>query len=373
MGSVACSRVFESGWQKRLLTVNSRLPFFALALAGLLSGIWAGWIRIGFDLPGVDLATLHGPLMVGGFTGTLIGIERSVLSGNGKWWLIPVLSGAAVVAWLLGVTAVAPYLLAASAALLVAMQAIHLWQKRELATGIVQLAGALCFLAGNVRLLLNPFMPAIVPFWMGFILCFILATRTSDVSLKSRGARLAVRGGLLLYMAGLVVPFHLQGNLFTGGGLMLIAFGMLITEFEEGDSWPLPLNRYAMGCIMAGWAWLLVAGIGLAFWKEHLYGYDGTVHAFFVGFLFSMVFIHALGKAAALAELKQPPYHPIMMVWPILLSISLVMRVFAGDILLMEQAKKWAGLVNGLSIFGFLITLVLVTLRKRSQSKYEAI
>ena len=102
--------------------MKSKLPFFALALVGLLSGIWAGLIRIGFDLPPVDLATLHGPLMVGGFVGTLIGVERSILSANGKWWFIPALSGAAVIAWITGFQSIAPYLLFAASLLLVLLQ-----------------------------------------------------------------------------------------------------------------------------------------------------------------------------------------------------------------------------------------------------------
>ena len=350
--------------------MGSRLPFFALAVTGLLSGLWAGWVRLGYDLPGLDLATLHGPLMVGGFVGTLIGIERSFLSGNGKWWIIPMLSGAAVAAWLLGFTREAPLMLMAASAFLVILQVIHLWRSREWLSGIVQLLGALCFLAGNFRLLVDPFMPAIVPFWMGFVLCFILATRLSVVTLKNMLTRLAVRGGLLLYLASLAVPFHFQGNLFGGAGLMLIAFGMMITEFEQGSALPSIFETYCLSGILTAWLWLLFAGIGLIFWQEHLYGYDATVHAFFVGFLFSMVFVHALGKAAVLAGLAQPPFHPLLFTWMLLLSLSLLLRIFCGDMLTMDLIRKWSGLLNGLAILGFLISLISLTVIRRYKNKY---
>ena len=63
-----------------------RLLLMALAIGALLAGMWAGLIRIGWGVPPLLplLPSLHGPLMVGGFLGTLIGLERAV--GTGKRW-----------------------------------------------------------------------------------------------------------------------------------------------------------------------------------------------------------------------------------------------------------------------------------------------
>ena len=57
-----------------------------LAVSALLFGMWAGLIRLGWVLPVLQppLPMLHGPLMVCGFLGTLIGLERAV--GTGKRW-----------------------------------------------------------------------------------------------------------------------------------------------------------------------------------------------------------------------------------------------------------------------------------------------
>lgn len=347
-----------------------RLPFFALALLGLVTGVWAGIIRLGFDLPGIDWATLHGPLMVGGFVGTIIGIERSILSGNAKWAIIPLLSGLSVVAWLVGFAKEAPWLLAGSAVLLVVMQGTHLFRGGLSWVSAIQMAGAACFLGGNLRLLFDPFMPAIVPWWMGFVLCFILATRLADTSFREPFARWLVRSGLTMYLAGLLIPFHLNGYYLTGTGLILIAVGMIVTETGGSRAPATAFDIYSIAATVAGWWWLLIAGIGLTFWKEHLYGYDATVHAFFLGFLFSMVFLHALGKAAALASLPHPPFHPILFVWLVLLSASLAVRIFAGDILLMEFVKRWAGIFNGVSILGFLVSLIVLTFIRKSQNSH---
>lgn len=350
-----------------------RLPFFALAFLGLVTGVWAGVIRLGFDLPGVDWATLHGPLMVGGFVGTVIGIERSILSGNGLWWIIPQLSGVSVVTWIMGFAREAPWLLAGASALLMVMQGIHLFRAGLSWLSAIQLAGAVCFLGGNLRLLLDPFLPAIVPWWMGFVLCFILATRLAYTSFREPFARWLVRSGLLVYLAGILIPFHLDGYYLTGSGLILIAVGMIVTEAGSGRVPATAFDVYSIAALVAAWWWLLIAGIGLLFWKEHLYGYDATIHAFFLGFLFSMVFLHALGKAAALASLAHPPFHPVLFVWLVLLSASLAVRIFAGDILLMEVVKRWAGIFNGVSILGFLVSLIVLTLVRKSQHSHGRI
>ena len=51
------------------------LPGAVSLLSGLLSGlVWLGWE---LPVPHADLVLLHGPLMVGGFLGTVIALERA--------------------------------------------------------------------------------------------------------------------------------------------------------------------------------------------------------------------------------------------------------------------------------------------------------
>lgn len=71
------------------------LPFLCLAILGLLTALWAGLMRLGWQLPALtsSLAMLHGPVMISGFLGTLITLERAVAM-NQKWiYLPPLLSG----------------------------------------------------------------------------------------------------------------------------------------------------------------------------------------------------------------------------------------------------------------------------------------
>jgi hypothetical protein len=74
-----------------------RLPLLLLPLAAvsLLSGLLAGLIRMGWALPtpNADLILPHGPLMVAGFFGTLIGLERAVALQKAWVYGAPVLVG----------------------------------------------------------------------------------------------------------------------------------------------------------------------------------------------------------------------------------------------------------------------------------------
>jgi hypothetical protein len=101
-----------------------RAPFVILAMIGLLTALWAGLLRVGwaFPTPRVDLVLLHGTLMVGGFLGTVIGLERAVALRS--WWcyLSPAATALSVLALLLGAPgSVAPVLVLFGGLVLLAM------------------------------------------------------------------------------------------------------------------------------------------------------------------------------------------------------------------------------------------------------------
>jgi hypothetical protein len=72
-----------------------RYPLMLMALIILASAAWAGLLRLGWTWPVLQpiLPISHGPLMVAGFFGTLIALERAVAMG--KTWVYgsPLLSG----------------------------------------------------------------------------------------------------------------------------------------------------------------------------------------------------------------------------------------------------------------------------------------
>ena len=74
------------------MVVNSppralRFVFIAFAGVSLLTALWSGLARMGWDLPvpNIDFVSLHGPLMAIGFLATLIGLERA--AAVNQWWV----------------------------------------------------------------------------------------------------------------------------------------------------------------------------------------------------------------------------------------------------------------------------------------------
>lgn len=72
-----------------------RLPLLALGGLSLIAGIWAGLVRLGWRLPVPSVAAMsdHGALMIGGFLGTLISLERAVALARGWAYAAPLLTG----------------------------------------------------------------------------------------------------------------------------------------------------------------------------------------------------------------------------------------------------------------------------------------
>ena len=65
-------------WRQR-----GRLPLIALGVLSLLGALGGGLVRLGWPLPTTPgLVAFHGPLMVAGFLGTVIGLERAVALGR---------------------------------------------------------------------------------------------------------------------------------------------------------------------------------------------------------------------------------------------------------------------------------------------------
>ena len=62
----------------------ARLPLLILAFLALFVGAGAGLARLGWSVPDVaaTASSLHGPLMICGFFGVVISLERAVAIGD---------------------------------------------------------------------------------------------------------------------------------------------------------------------------------------------------------------------------------------------------------------------------------------------------
>ena len=94
---------------------------------------------------------------------------------------------------------------------------------------------------------------------------------------------------------------------------------------------------------------------------------DAALHAIFLGFVFSMVIGHAPIIFPAVMRVKIP-YSPLFYLPLIVLHLSLAWRVTGSlsDVWLLRQS---GGLINGVSLALFILTLLFTVVRAASQRK----
>ncbi|MBI4585419.1 MAG: hypothetical protein HY717_15510, partial [Planctomycetes bacterium] len=160
-----------------------RIPFVLLGVFSLLAGLWAGLLRLGWGLPSINpmLSALHGPIMVSGFLGTLIALERAVAVK--KLWALaaPGCTGLGSLLLILGFPeALGRSLLALGSLGLAGLYAASFNRPTALYQAVMQL-GALIWFSGNA-LLLSGWPSYGVVFWWAAFLVFTIAGERLELS-----------------------------------------------------------------------------------------------------------------------------------------------------------------------------------------------
>jgi hypothetical protein len=352
------------------------LPFLLLAVLALLAGLWAGLIRLPWPLPPLrpTLPMAHGPLMVSGFLGTLIGLERAVgLSalGSGRRWVYtaPALAGLGGLALIIGVPgAVGPLLITLGSAVLLAAMLSIVRLQPLLHTWVMAL-GALAWLGGNLLWLFGWTVAGVSLWWAGFLVLTIVGERLelSRMLRLSTGKRAAFLAGLAIFTGGVLLSTweYAAGVRLASLGMLALALWLLAFDIARRTVRKTGLTRYIAVALLAGYGWLGVAGLlGLRFGGETAgLHYDAFLHSIFVGFVFSMILAHAPIIVPAVTGLPLP-FHRGFYVPLALLQASLVMRV-VGDLLAILPLRRWGGLLNETAILLFLAMLALTILQGR--------
>jgi len=335
---------------------RARLPLIALGVLVLLGAIGGGLVRLGWPLPTTaGLVAFHGPLMVAGFFGTVIGLERAVAVGRLWTYAAPVATGLGGVALAAGAPG-GPWLMTLGSAVMVLVFAEILKGQMALFT-IVMALGAVSWLAGQVFWLAGWPIHRMVFWWAGFLVLTIAGerlelTRLLRFSAKSHAAFLIVIIALLVGLALTSIAPDV-GVRLTGVALMTLAGWLSIFDIARRTVWTSGLTRFIAVSLLSGYLWLGVAGL-LALCSGHVSAgpqYDAILHALFLGFVFSMIFGHAPIIVPAVLGLGVT-YRPAFYVHLALLHASLALRVF-GDLVPWLSARQWGGLLNGLAIVIF--------------------
>lgn len=332
----------------------------ALAIAGLLAGLWAGLLRLGWAWP-PGLAALpmtHGPLMVCGFLGTLVSLERAV--GLGKRWalLAPALAASGTLVALAASSSPAGPLLISAASLVLVLalsQLLRIHAGLDMAT-IVLAAGL--WLTGNVAWLFGAPIPVVTLWWIGFLVATVAGERLE----LSRLLRLSFFSQVLFALAiALMVIAAVTGHFAYAAAVRMLGVALLglaawLLKYDiawrrlkaDGQS------RFMALSLLSGYVWLAFGGALMLARGGLMAGplYDAMLHSVFVGFVFTMIFAHAPIIFPAVLQLPVR-YVPRFYAHLVLLHAGLVLRV-AGDLIPWWPARLWGGLLNALVILLFL-------------------
>lgn len=344
----------------RSVAVRWRLPLLAAAGIALLCGLYAALLLLGFDVPAPrpTLVDVHGPVMVLGFVGTLIALERAVALGT-RWALAaPACAGAGGLA-LVAAGPVLPgkLLLAAGGVALLGVYRA-LWRRQSGVALLAQATGAFAWYAATVLWLAGLPIPDLVPWLATFLVATIAGERLELAHVAITGPStsrwfLAALTALVAGATAVTVWPRAGAHLF-GAGLLAVVAWLAVFDVARRTIHGHGLPRYVAAGLLAGYAWLALAGILWAGGGATVAGarYDATLHAVFLGFTMSMIFVHA--PVILPAVLRRPlPYRPVLYAPLALLHVSLLVRVTVGDGAGVEPVWRWAGAGNVAAVVAF--------------------
>lgn len=355
---------------------SRRLPPFALVAVRVASmgvvalllagGIVGGLLRAGVALPlpaasawPGQAVLAHAFLMICGFLGTVIGIERAVAAKARLAFAAPIAAAAAGVAALNGAAALAAWL-AVLAALALVWVHVSMWSRQPAPHIAVLGVGATAWFIGT---LLHAWGSAAhgtaaLPWWFAFLILTIAGERLEMSRLMRRragaAASLYAALGALLLGSAVFALAPAAGALVFGAAVLGLAIWLACCDIARRTVAASGLSRYMAICLLTGYAWLAIAG---AAWMGAALGYplrDLALHALGLGFVFAMILAHAPVILPALTRVKLlfgPHFYAALA----LLHASLALRAFGA---LDFRALSAGALGNALAIALFLVTML---------------
>jgi hypothetical protein len=355
------------------MTIQTRfLPSIALAVLALLLALWAGLTRIGWTLPVFPhLSVAHGPLMVSGFLGVLIPLERAVAIRQKWMFAVPAIAGLGWIALLL-----VPFLggLLLTLASIGTLMILGWMVRREphLHT-ITMLFGTLAWVAGNFLWMLGFPIFQMVYLWIAFLVLTIAGERLElSRVLRPAPGQLRLFGSIAatLFAGAVLALFNLNwGARLSGLAMLALSLWFLKNDLATRTiRHTNPLTRYIAFCLFTGFIWLGLGGILLLYLGALYAGphYDAALHAVFVGFVISMIFGHAPIIFPAILGVPIT-YHRAFYVHFLLLHLSLLIRLL-GDLTTQPDIRRWGGFLNELAILLFLGMTVFSIVKTKHQA-----
>ena len=351
-----------------------RFLLVALAMSVLLAGLWGGLLRLGSPLPTwlADSVAHHGAVMIGGFLGALITLERAVAIGQ-RWCFVgPVFAGLG--AWTLlagGPVELGALLISAASVVLVADFIVILRRQRTTFT-IVMTLGAAAWLLGNVFWLCGWAVYDLVPWWTAFLILTIVGERLELSRFMperpGRAATFVIATGL--YGLGVILspPWPGLGLFVMGVGLIALALWLVVFDVARWTIRQSGVPGFAAAALLGGYAWLAIGG-ALACWYALLTPatagqhwmlsipmggpvYDAIWHCLLLGFVFAMIFGHAPIIFPAVLGIRMR-FTRLFYVHLLLLHVTLAMRII-GNLAMWPDWRTIGGIGNVITVLLFL-------------------
>ncbi len=337
----------------------------------LISGLDAALLLAELPAPvGSDrLPDVHGVLMVLGFLGTLISLERAVALRRPLGYAAPVLLGAGGLALITPAPLLLGQLLLLEGTLAMLAVYVALWRRQRDDPASVQLL-AVVMASCAALLWMRVDVPALLPWLAGFIVLTVAAERVelARLTLPPTGGRILLALACALVAAAMTSLVDAGSAIGPGTRLFALVLLVLVAWLARHDvarrTVAVPgLPRFSAVAMLAAYGWLAVAGLTwlVGGQPQSQRGYDTVTHAVFLGFAMSMVLAHA--PVILPAVLHRPlPYRRLLWAPLLLLHAGLLVRVAIGDGLGHRSAWQVGSALNVVAVLLFVVVAVATSM-----------
>lgn len=336
----------------------------------MLLGLDAGLLLLGLPAPVSTerLPEVHGQLMLIGFLGTVIALERAVALRQPWGFAAPLATGVGSLLLLTALpVAVGQGIQLIGLTVLVAIYGA-LWRRAASTAVAIQWLGAVLATGGVLLWTAGVATGALFPWLAGFLVLTIAGERLELAHVAAPGPGAQV--GLLAIAAAVAIGaaaallWPTPGTEAFGLTLLALVGWLLRHDVATRTVRSVGLPRYSAVNLLLGMAWLAIAGGAWVVLGPQADGpgYDLVIHAVTLGFAMSMVLAHA--PIILPAVLVRPlPYRPVLYAATLALQISLVLRV-AGDIRGIGWAWQVGGAGNVAALLGFVALSAVLVVRR---------
>lgn len=332
-GDAPASPLDDGAVGVRLRATRWHGPLLTMSGVGLLLGTYTGLGRAG-SAHRMLQPDVHGVIMVLGFLGLLIALERASALGSWPAYLAPTLTAASTVLLATPLSRILAGVLLAGAGGLVAVTYVGGWRRTSLHEALL-FAGAAAWTAAATFWTLGSGPLLITPLLAALLVLTVIGWRRRDGqlgTLEGRSLWFFVAVASIFVVGVAISPIDRSvGLLIAGIGLVGLAPGLVRHDVARAELRSGGVRRFSAWSTTLGYVWLGVSGCLWVAMGSGITGpllHDALVHSLFLGFVLSWL----MGQAPSLlpALIAIAPIELGVRWLPLaLLQVSVALRITA--------------------------------------------